>query len=1245
MAARLRWLRYLLRAGVAVAVLGAMLLAGGYAWLGSRHALDWFAQQAVHMSGGRLALDGVEGSLLDEVRVGRLVYADESQSLEAEMVALRWQPYSALLGELRVRHISAVQVRYRETTPAPLADPPAHIGLPLRVSVSEATIARMAWNTAPAIENLRLRYSGGPRVHRVALAHLSVSEWSLAGDVEVAAKPPFATKGNFEARGSYLGKPVTATAALQGSLEALEANISGQAQGAMLHASSRLRPLTPNLLEALQVRVDKLDLAAWDKALPRTSLALEANAKAVAPGELEGSLHAVNAAPGRIDASHLPLTELRLAFRGGAQHWILPELKMRLPKTGQVRGAGTLRDGVASFELDLKGVDPAHLHGRAQSVPVSGRATISGNRAGLQVKAALEGAGIKLQVSARHADRIITVDAARLRAQDGSLDFSGRLALDDARAFAVQGKFAQLDPSRFVQAPPARLNGTLAAAGSLAPAWRVEADLALVASELRGLPLAARAKFESNAGRPFAGEARVAIGRNRLDVAGAYGRADDQLQWRLDAADLHAIDKDYSGSVAAKGSFAGTVAAPRVAFSASARKLAARGYSAASLKAEGQYAAGPDEPLRIEATAAGLRAPQGRLDVLKVTGSGTRRHHGLKASLQGHGVQASLAATGGVDTQWRWQGTLDELEAGGKWPLKLTAPARLAFGPGLIAVEHFQVQALAGELGPASLRVENGRIDTAGAFRGIAAGTLLALAERSPLDARDLRLGGDWNLALTDTANGSATVRRESGDLAISTGERLAFGLSRLELKASVTDNALDAHLEADGKIMGRAAVQLQTRIARRNGQWMAPADAPLAGSIAFDMPSIAWVRAWTPDVDAVGGRVAAKTTIAGTIGKPRLAGHVTADDLSVRALDRGLALGQGRLRAQFQDNILILKEFFISAGAGSITAEGKADLDRGLRSLDFTARADRARIFDSPQLALVMSGKGSAGLRDGRLALAGRFSVDEGRYDLGTERRPALGDDVIIRTPDAAGRKQPAPMPVQLDVGVDLNDRFTVRGYGLDALLGGSLQITTRGDALAAAGTVRTVRGEYAAFGQTLTIERGALLFSGPLGNPGLDLRAIRKIQAVEVGIEASGSLQRPVVKLISTPDMPDSDRLAWLALGRDPQSVNRAEIALLQAAALGLAGRGGTPLQRQLADGLGLDELGFSQGEDGALGVLALGKRITSRLTVRLEQSLGGTAGSLVRIDYLISERWRLRGTTGAENAGDVLFTLRFD
>lgn len=231
----------------------------------------------------------------------------------------------------------------------------------------------------------------------------------------------------------------------------------------------------------------------------------------------------------------------------------------------------------------------------------------------------------------------------------------------------------------------------------------------------------------------------------------------------------------------------------------------------------------------------------------------------------------------------------------------------------------------------------------------------------------------------------------------------------------------------------------------------------------------------------------------------------------------------------------------------------------------------------------------------------------------------------------------QARALPLQLD----LNNRLTLRGNGLDVLLGGAIRVTSAGSGLSATGSVRTVRGNYQVFGQTLEIERGTVSFSGPLTNPGLDLRATRKFSTAEVGVEVGGSLRRPAVKLVSNPDMSDSDRLAWLALGRDPQGSDRAQLAVLQAAALSLAGGGGKPLTGRIAEGVGLDELGFGGGEEGALGVVALGKRLTDRLSVRLEQTLGGTAGSLLRMDYYLSERWRLRGTAGAQNAGDILFT----
>jgi translocation and assembly module TamB len=412
-----------------------------------------------------------------------------------------------------------------------------------------------------------------------------------------------------------------------------------------------------------------------------------------------------------------------------------------------------------------------------------------------------------------------------------------------------------------------------------------------------------------------------------------------------------------------------------------------------------------------------------------------------------------------------------------------------------------------------------------------------------------------------------------------------------------------------------------------------------------LDLRSLAVLRVLLPGLDRIDGTLALRLQAEGSVAEPRLAGNISGDGILLRAIGPGLDLRDGRLRATLEGSRFRLDTFEIRAGRGRIVAQGDAELAPGLRSINLQARAEHAQILLAPQWSAVIDGSGSLGLRERRVTLDGKFRLDEGRYDLGNRRKPALADDVVVRSPKPENQEKTASLPVHLDVSLDLQDKLAVRGNGLDALLGGSLRVTTRGPALAAFGDVRTVRGNYTVFGQRLDIERGTVTFGGPLADPGLDLRAIRKIQTVEVGVEVTGSLQRPLVRLVSTPDMSDTDRMAWLALGRDPAGTGHAQLAVLQAAVLSLTGSGGKPVHRQLAEGAGLDEIGFASGENGALGVVALGKHLTDQLSIRLEQTLGGTAGSLLRMDYLLSDRWRLRGTAGAENAGDILFTLRFD
>ena len=143
------------------------------------------------------------------------------------------------------------------------------------------------------------------------------------------------------------------------------------------------------------------------------------------------------------------------------------------------------------------------------------------------------------------------------------------------------------------------------------------------------------------------------------------------------------------------------------------------------------------------------------------------------------------------------------------------------------------------------------------------------------------------------------------------------------------------------------------------------------------------------------------------------------------------------------------------------------------------------------------------------------------------------------------------------------------------------------------ATGSIRTVGGRFDAYGQKLAIERGIINFQGLIDNPGLNIRAVRGNLPVEAGVEVTGTARRPVVRLVSDPEVPDAEKLSWLVLGHAPDQQRGQDSAVLLAAAQTiLGGQDGGPL-KAVQRGLGIDEFGISSGRlDGS------GQQQTSRI-----------------------------------------------
>jgi len=134
--------------------------------------------------------------------------------------------------------------------------------------------------------------------------------------------------------------------------------------------------------------------------------------------------------------------------------------------------------------------------------------------------------------------------------------------------------------------------------------------------------------------------------------------------------------------------------------------------------------------------------------------------------------------------------------------------------------------------------------------------------------------------------------------------------------------------------------------------------------------------------------------------------------------------------------------------------------------------------------------------------------------------------------------------------------------------------------------------------------------------------------------------------VRLVSDPDVPDPDKLAWLVLGRPAESGNTQDGKTLQSSAVALAaGLGTSPLQAQLARSVGLDEITFMPGTgDSEGGVVAVGKQISDKIYVTQEFGVRAASNTL-RVSYQLTRRWSVRTESGDTDAVDLFFTISFD
>lgn len=1262
-------------------VIVTLIVAAACTWvLNSRAGLQWLVAALTHTLPVNVEYRGLQGRLIGPIQLqGLTVQAGQTRIALRE---LRWDWHLADLLRDRVNVTELRAAELTVTTPSSDSDVPLprDLGLPFTLVVSGIhlgelhlgiTGARTPYLSAQDVDALLSSDGTRYEVHKLQ----GISNFGrLHASGTLLSTYPFPLQAQAELSGiaelADIDGQAHIVSVANGDLRGFDIAARGEGAGLDGTAQAHIAPFARVPLQSLDLQASGLDPQAFVPAAPRAKLKLRAELAGSTSQLLAGRVLLHNDAPATLDQGGLPVLEASAQLHVTPDTQRLDALLVRLPGAATVSGTLGWQNGTGQADLRVTALDPSALDSRVRRAHLSGTIVLSGGAQEQHASIALS--DTNLQVSGelhKHGTRLV-LDRLLLGSAQAALSGTGELQLDGLQPYNLKGRLQHFDLSAFLpHAPRSDLNADLLASGALRPQTSVNLDLSMDNSHVAQQVVQGNGHIVYN--EIGKGEAAVSfkVGDNQLNLNGHYGNAGDILRLDILAPALAQLGTGYGGALQLHASFAGSTTHPDATLQADLLNLSLpdsyhweRLNTTASLHGNA---------LDIKLQAGELSDPQrillqhAQLDV-----HGALQAHELQLQAQLAGSDTlRLRTRGGWQTPDHWQGALAELQTSGRLNARLLRDAPLSIARRHVALEAADFDFAGGNLSMQVLDWTPQLWRSRGKFGDIGL-RLGRYSESPPSGLTALRLGGRWDVSAGAQLTGDVDIHRERGDLILSDAPPTALGMETLQLSAHGQAGTLSAAFNAAGSRLGEIDAIINTTQSPRDGHWHIPDQAVLGGHMHVAARDLSWIGAALDSDLKTGGRIAMDADLAGTVGAPRLLGKLHGEALSFAWLDQGVRLEQGRLDASFDRHSLHLDELVfmaphdpppqdslltgvaVSPAPGALHATGNIDLNGNDSDLEISAY--QIPLTQRKDRWIIASGNGHARLKDEHLSLGGSIITDAGLIRPVGGDRPQLSEDIVL-----VGRPNPKRqnLNISVDATLDLGEHFYLRASGLESRLEGKLAAQqSPGQALRVTGAISTRDASFDAYGQSLTVERGIVNFNGPIYDPGLNILALRKGLTVEAGVTVTGTAMHPVVKLVSTPAVPDTEKLSWIVLGRAPDTTGT-DLSLLLAAAEGVVGGGSGGVASQLKRTMGIDQLtvktnasttttppGTTANDPLSNQIAVVGKRLSGRAYLSYEQGVTAAVG-VTKLTYKLSPRVNLITQAGFENAIDVTYSFAFE
>lgn len=831
-----------------------------------------------------------------------------------------------------------------------------------------------------------------------------------------------------------------------------------------------------------------------------------------------------------------------------------------------------------------------------------------------------------------------------------------------------------------------KISGRFSSDTALEKKWQAAFQHIDIHGELRNLAANASGELNYDGESWHSSAANLEIGANQLILKGSIGKT-LALEWKINAPLLNQIDPGLTGSILSSGNIMGDFTNPALQIAAQINQVAWRNYTIDNLTLKltpKDKSAVVDQSYELILDAAHLQLQGQRISHASLKGSGALAQHFLDGTVESpeYGVINFSLDSRWRDAQWQghWKSFSLDVKKIPRWylsssSLMLANQAQADFGDLCLTTTTSVTANTESLLTPNALpqsRINNSAPNLIGEStlwskiatqevpnlcihsQWAAASGFVARANIVALPIRNFyawfksdvilqgMIDGQINLRSDKTKPIAMDAHLQSRDVQFmyqfQGGNTEVYPLQKGTADFVLKNNVLTAEALSDwgkyGVINGDAKYNVD--------------DKKILGKVSVALSDLAPLESLLPFLNNVQGSATAAFNLAGTIDKPELQGKFSLVNGRANLPRLGLELKDISVQMTSVDSDSIHVEGKITSGDGSLMVKG--DLDNlGTPQWQWQSNIYGANIsvVQQPQLGATVSPNLQLSAKAEAINLIGSTEIPWARVALKTLPASAtrVSNDVTIVESKASALSfgdEKKSIPFYTNIILYFGDDVRFKGFGLDSQLTGKINVLKEENRQTlTTGFVAVGKGNYKAYGQDLSIERGRLIFQGPYDNPGLDIRALRVMENVTAGLDIGGTLQRPKSKVFSIPATTDSEAMAVLLTGKPLAQSSHEDAVSILGAISSLGMDQGQSMTTDIAHFFRVDEIAIKSDKGLEQSALWMGKYITPKLFIRYMVGLFDQTFTL-GMRYQLNEKLRLEAESGKTQSVDIIYKI---